>query len=123
MNQQQQLSILHWNSRGIRNKKFEFFDFLITKNISIACLNETKLNPDIRFSHNLFHVYRLDSQGGRISHGGVAIVVHKSIRCKIMRSFDTEVIQTIGVTIRLHNGQELNIISAYFNGNTSPERT
>lgn len=25
--------------------------------------------------------------------------------------------QTIGVTIRLHNGQPLNIISVYFNGN------
>lgn len=83
-------------------------------------MNETKLNSDIRFSHNLFHIYRLDNLRGRVSHGGVAIVVHKSIRCEIMSSFDTETVQAIGVTVRLHNNQQLNIISAYFNGNTAP---
>lgn len=69
------LSILHWNSQGIRNKKLEFFDFLINNNIKIACLNETKLNDQIKFSHNLYNIFRIDKQGGRISHGGVAIVV------------------------------------------------
>lgn len=114
---QNQINILHWNARGIRNKKLEFFDFLISRNILIACLNETKLNSDIGFSHNLFHVFRLDNQEGRISRGGVAIIIHKSIQCQVMSSFNTEAIQAIGVTVNLSTGHKLNIISAYFNGN------
>lgn len=113
------LNILYWNCRGIRNKKTEFFDFLISNNIHIACLCETKLNSDIRFSNNQFHVYRLDNAGGRISKGGVAIVVHKSIKCNIMKSLDTEIIETIGITISSSTNQKVNILSTYFTGTTS----
>lgn len=120
MNYTTSLNIVHWNCRGIRNKKAEFFDFLISNNIHIACLDETKLNSSIRFSHNQFSIYRLDNTGGIISKGGVAIVVHKSIKSDIMRSFDTEIIEALGITIRdPSNQQRLNIVAAYFTGTTT----
>lgn len=62
--------ILHWNANGIRNKSVEFFDYLLFKKISLACLNETKLDPSIRLSHPDFNVFRLDNVDGTISHGG-----------------------------------------------------
>lgn len=80
---------------------------MISNNIEIACLNETKLNPNIRFSHNLFYIFRLDNQKGIVSRKGVVIVEHKSIQCQVMSSFNTEVIEASGVTVNLLSGQIL----------------
>lgn len=105
-------NIFHWNCNGIRNKKTEFFNYLVSKNIHIACLNETKLKDDIRLSHNQFKIIRLSNPGGGVAKGGVAIVLHKSISFSLLPSFHTEMIEALGVVVKLRNGQQLNVIAA-----------
>lgn len=110
-----EFKVIHWNCNSIRNKKIEFFDFLLNNNIHVACLNETKLNNKIRFSHNQFKVFRLDHRDNT-SKGGVAIVAHRSVECQVLSSFNTETIEAIGVQAKLQSGASIKLISAYFTG-------
>lgn len=112
-------NILHWNCNSIRNKKVEFFDYLINNNIHIACLNETKLRDSIRISHNQFRFIRLSNPGEGTVKGGVAIVLHKSISFSLLPSFNTETVEALGVAVSLHNGQQLRVVAAYFTGTTT----
>ena len=114
------LKILHWNANGIRNKKFELFDYLVKNNISICCLNETKLSPDIRFNHSDFKICRLDNLDGNIAHGGVAVIVHKSVNFKLLPHFKTKLIEAIGINVSLQ-GRKTTIISAYYTGSTAKQ--
>ena len=77
------LTILSLNANGIRNRKLEFFDYMLRNRIRLACICETKLNDLIRFKHTDFRVFRLDSDRGLISQGGVAIVAHISLEIEL----------------------------------------
>ena len=112
-------NILHWNCNGIRNKKIDFFNYLISKNIHIACLNETKLDDSIRLNHNQFRVIRLSRSGEGTAKGGVAIVLHKSVKFSLLSSFDTELVEALGVVVDLCNGQRLRLIAVYLTGTAS----
>lgn len=69
--------IVIWNSRGIRNKIYEFFDFLLRETVDIGLLSETWLKKDISMHHPEYYCYRKDREDHR--GGGVAIVVRKNI--------------------------------------------
>lgn len=113
-----EFKIVHWNCNGIRNKKLEFFDFLLDNHVHIACLNETKLNSKIRFTHNQFNIFRLDNKEG-FSKGGVAIVAHRSVECQVLSSLNTETIEAVGIEAKLQSGDTIKIIAAYFTGTTA----
>lgn len=111
------LKILHWNANGIRSKKHEFFEFLFKNNILVACINETKLNSSLRFNNPDYRVFRLDDEEGQISRGGIAIVVHRSLKCSLLPWVGTRLIQCFGIKILFDGPQrELNILSAYLSG-------
>lgn len=110
-------NILHWNSNGIRNRKVEFYQFLLDNKIHVACLNETKLNSHIRIGHSEFHVFRLDGEGGLISRGGVALIIHRSVQFEILPHLETELVEALGVKIT--GGIDLTIIAAYLTGTTA----
>ena len=112
------MNIMQWNCNGIRNKKNEFFDFLVHKNIHLACLCETKLKDDIRMSHNQFRVIRLSNSGEGTAKGGVAIVIHKSMDFSLLPSFETELVEALVVVVKLHDGQQLKVVVAYLTGST-----
>jgi hypothetical protein len=105
-----------WNAQSIRGKKLEFFDFLICEGIDIALVSETWLNQTISFSHSDFITYRLDRNED--THGGVAIFVRRSLKHKLMPSFNTEIIESIGVQINTSRG-DISIISCYFPGSNN----
>lgn len=117
--QSHKLSILNWNARGVRDSKFDLFEFLISSRIKVACITETKLDNSISFSNQHFSIYRLDYTGGTIASGGVAIAVHKSVKSESLPSFNTEQIQAIGCKVFARNGRHLNVIAAYFTGTTT----
>ena len=115
-------SILSLNANGIRNRKLEFFDFMLQKQIGLACLCETKLNDSIRFSHSDFRVFRFDCEGGEISHGGFAIVAHTSLSCKLLPSLNLEIVECIGVRMKLEGTLGyIDIYSVYYTGTTGDQ--
>ena len=111
----QQFKMLSLNANGIRNRKLEFFDYLLSNNISLAGVCETRLNEQIRFRHTDFRVFRLDNNRGLVTRGGVAILVHVSIRCELLPSIDTEIIETLGVRVQTQDAQEyVGIYASYY---------
>lgn len=119
MNTSSKLKILSWNAQGIRNKKNGFFQFMLDNNIDIACVQETKLNHDLRFNHPAFRIFRLDNEQGNISCGGVAIVISQSLECDLLPPIETNLIQCIGVNITIVGSGNIRIMCAYLTGTTT----
>ncbi|KAG7300559.1 hypothetical protein JYU34_014851 [Plutella xylostella] len=71
------LNIVQWNSQSLRPKLLEFENFLIQDKIHIAIISESWLEPgsDLRLSG--YSIYRQDRED---SFGGVAILIHNSVR-------------------------------------------
>ena len=106
------LTVISWNAQSIRNKCIEFFDFMISNSIDIACLSETWLTVRDKIYHPEYIVYRLDRSNS--TYGGVAIIVRKSIKHFLITQ-PTKLIECIGISVQLHSST-INISSVYFQG-------
>lgn len=105
--------LMIWNARGIRHKKDELFDFMLQNNIDICLLSETLLSSNLSIRNNDFYCYRNDRENSR--GGGVAILVKKSIRHKLVPIVDTVLIENIGIKLETSDGPVF-IYSCYFPG-------
>lgn len=114
------IKILLWNANGIRNKKLELFDYLLENSIHICCLNETKLNCNIKLRHDKFSIFRLDNVQGEIDHGGVAIIVRRDVPCQLLPHFNLDIIEAIGISMNI-GGVDTSIISAYYTGTVASQ--
>ena len=105
------INILNWNARSLKDNEDELYNFLNTHNVHLAVITETFLKPDNKVKRDPnFFVYRndrLDRTGG-----GVAIIVHRRIKHRILSSFDTKVFETLGVSIETKFGP-MSFIAAY----------
>jgi len=110
---EEKLNIMFWNARSIRNKQIETHNYLIDHEIHIALISETwcKNTDIIKFPN--YNCYKLDREGNR--GGGVAILVHKEIRHKLLPDMRLRVIEAIGISIKI-NDRDLYIFSVYFPG-------
>lgn len=111
------LQIMTWNADSISPKKHEFFDFLLSNDIDIALINETYLKQGTPFSHPDYICYRLDREG-RLTKGGVAIMVRKDLPHTLLPSFRTKILECIGVSVNSTSGP-INFISTYRPGGRS----
>lgn len=104
------LNIIQWNAQSLRPKLIALEQFLSQEKIHIAALNETWLVPDSPIKVNGYNIYRKDRDGG---WGGVAILVHKSIK-SVQLNLDSinSGIEVLG--IRIYNCDQIqNLISLY----------
>lgn len=111
------LKLMYWNANSLRNKIIEFYDFLSTNNIHIACVSETYLKPDYHLhSHPDYYMYRLD----RVERncGGVAIVVRRGLRHRLLPDLGMKLLETIGIEIILENNCKIRIYSTYLPGSS-----
>ena len=109
---------MYWNARSIQNKIIELYEFLTEKDIHIACLSETHLKPNQNIhSHPDYSILRLDrtTRNG----GGVAIVIRKSLKYRLLPDLDMNILETIGIEIVLENGSKIKIYSSYLPGSCS----
>lgn len=114
--------ILSLNANGIRTRKLELFDFMLKGQIGLSCICETKLNETIRFSHTDFRVFRIDCEEGVISRGGVAIVAHTSLQCKMLPSLGLEIIESVGVNLKLSGTPYgVDIFAVYYTGTVADQ--
>ena len=77
--------MLNSNVRSLRNKLDDLFCVITLNKIDIAVLTETCCNadiPDFAIHFPGYNVFRNDRSDGRRG-GGVMILVHKSIPCKM----------------------------------------
>lgn len=116
------LKIVSWNARGIRNKKDELFHFLDKHNFDVCLLSETWLKSKCSLKNRNYYCYRNDRRTGR--GGGVAILIKKNIQHQLLPPQNTSLIENIGVKIA--SGHDfLYVYSCYFpggSGNTSSRK-
>lgn len=74
------INILQWNAQSLKPKLIAFRELLIKENIHVAILSETWLDSEDKVNISGYNVYRRDRFD---SYGGIAIVVHKSIRSEL----------------------------------------
>ena len=104
------LNILQWNAQSIRPKLASFQELLCQEKVHIAVLSETWLDAESNFKVKCYDVYRSDRDD---SYGGVAILLHKSIKSQLRRvHVNNNGIEV--VCVRLHNCYPVeNIVSLY----------
>ncbi|KAG5673197.1 hypothetical protein PVAND_003264 [Polypedilum vanderplanki] len=86
-----------------------------TNHIHVCCLSETFLKDDIKLpAHPKFITYRLDRPEKR--KGGVAIVVRKTIKHRLLPSLGMKYVEQIGIQVYLINSQNISIYSLYVPG-------
>ena len=116
------LKISQWNARSIRNHIHELYEFMNENFVDIICLCETFLiNSDILPTHPDFICYRLDRliNDENVRSGGVAIILRRKIKHKLMPFIDTKLLEVIGIEILLENNSSIQIMSAYLPGGAS----
>lgn len=111
------INVVYWNANGIQDKIFELYEFLTDNHIHVACLNETFLKPFLKLpSHPEFITHRLDRTDR--PKGGVAIIIRRNIKHRILQNLQTSLCECIGVEIPLQNGSKIHISSVYMPGGT-----
>lgn len=114
------INALIWNAQCIHNKSDEFFAYLIDNNVHVALITETWLKTKHTLFHPKFKIYRFDRIRSR--GGGVAIVVNKQIRHKLMPHSNLKVIESICVQIYAEQGT-FDLIAVYYPGSRNTVQT
>ena len=105
------LTTMHWNAEGVQKKKLELQNFLKEHHVDICCIQETHLNPNLRFSIRGYTTYRHD----RLEQhkGGVLTLVKNSYpSAEINRSRANEGTETLTVLVTLPD-RDLTVINIY----------
>lgn len=107
-----EFKMLHWNANGISNfSKLKQFELLLEReNIKIASLNETFFTEEHKPYFENYCLYRNDRQDAR--GGGVALLIHRSIKHKNLSLFNTKLVENISIEITI-NSRPFVITSAY----------
>lgn len=114
------LKIISWNCQSILNKIPETHNYIHSNNIDIALFTETWLTPAKNIYLPHYTTYRFDRQTG--PHGGVAICIKDTIKHELLKSYNTQVIETIGISVTELN-QQIHFICAYYPGTSNNTQT
>lgn len=94
------IKILAWNSQSLKPKIPELSRLIEKNKFNIILISETWLNEKIEIKIPNFHCYRNDRPPtSRFPHGGVAILIHKSIEHKLIKKCKLEYIESIFIKI------------------------
>lgn len=104
--------IAFWNAQSITNKtkQTELEHFLNSERIDILLIAETFLKTHHSFAIKNYTIYRNDRL--HQAHGGVALVINKSIAHKYRSPFETNFIENIAIEVTIKNTPTI-IVAAY----------
>lgn len=108
------LKILSWNCQSIRKKVSELHDYINKADIDIVTLSETWISNNQALNLQNYTIYRRDRQHSQ--HGGVAIAIKQNISHSLMPHITTNIIESIGLHIKLKNSSTITVVSCYFTG-------
>ena len=104
------LCILQWNAEGVYNKKIPLTERLNKENIDVACIQETHLNTNHRFTVRGYQTFRLDREGRH--KGGVMILIRNSIAASDFKVDTNHQAEILGVKFSVNNAP-INILNLY----------
>lgn len=108
------LNIIFWNCRSIKNNYLELYDLLSINNVDICFLTETWLTSNVnipKFGYNCIRCDRSDRRGG-----GVAILVKQNIKNYKPIFVKTNIIENVGITLKTADSKIINLFAVYFPG-------
>jgi hypothetical protein len=114
---QQSINVIYWNANGLTDKMLAFLDYLSTQRVDVACVSETFLKPNSKIdSHPDYIVHRFD----RIDRpkGGVAIIVKRNLKHELQPSYNTKLMECIGIKVFINDTTSCQVISVYLPGGT-----
>ena len=84
------LNIMQWNAQSVRPKLTSFMELLRQEQIHVCVVSETWLEPNSPLNVNGYTLYRQDRYD---SYGGVAVLVHNSVKSqqKRLRIVNTDI--------------------------------
>jgi len=94
-------NILQWNCRGI-GANFNDLKLLLSKGVQVACLQETRLPPNTKFSVKHFSTYNFNPNSLSDSlptPGGITILVHTSIPHSIVPITSNLQVQAVRISL------------------------
>lgn len=95
------IKIVSWNCQSIRNKQYELNNLLNTKVIHIVALQETWLNTSNTISFRDYNLVRKDRDSqSRNPHGGVAFLVRKDLKIKIITPTNPQFIESLFILVQ-----------------------
>ena len=94
------IDILQWNAEGVYKKKIALTEKLHKENIDVACLQETHLKENQRFTMRGYQVFRHDREGR--AKGGVAILVKNTIPAHEFTVSTNNQAEIHGVSIKIN---------------------
>lgn len=106
------LTLLNWNTNGVKSQRAIFISFLARYKVDIACITETHLSEGEIFKINGYHIYRQDRLS-TTSWGGVAILIKRNIEHSTPEDTITNSLETIAININTSNKNQIKIVSAY----------
>ena len=71
---------MQWNCKGLRTRAEDLKMLMHDHNPGIICLQETKLGNSIYNPGLNYNMYHKSPRNGDRAHGGVAIIINKSIQ-------------------------------------------
>lgn len=114
----QNINVLYWNANGITNKMLAFYDYLSKQNVDIACISETFLKPNSKIdSHKDYIMHRFDRVGR--AKGGVAIIVKRNLKHELQPSYNTKLLECIGIKVFINDTVSCHILSVYHPGGSN----
>lgn len=105
-----ELNITLWNARSVFKKVDELSLMVSELNIDIILITETQLNSSKTLNIPGFLCYRKDRTSG--GGGGVAILIHNSIKHEYIETPHTSNLETVAIQIP-HKNTEYTLVSAY----------
>lgn len=115
------INISYWNANSIKDQFHEHYAFMINNNIHISCLQETMLSQNHTTpSHPSFITHRHDriTPDGQRSSGGVAIIIRKNLKHRLLPLPHLHTIEAIGIEVSITNGSVIEFWSVYLPGGT-----
>ena len=100
-NKTRPLNILQWNAERAYQKKISLTERLHRDKIDVACIQETHLNPNHRFSIRGYQTFRMDREGRQ--KGGVLILVKNDIPAKDFKIFTGQQFEIHGAYVTVGN--------------------
>lgn len=94
-----------------------FLDYLSTCKVDVACISETFFKPNSKVdSHPDYIIHRLD----RVDRpkGGVAIIVKRNLKHELQPSYNTKLMECIGIKVFINDSTSCHILSVYLPGGT-----
>ncbi len=105
------INICIFNAQSFNNKCFSIYQYIKENEIDIMCLNETFLHKDIN-NVNLLNNFSMLRQDREKRGGGVAIIIHKRLKHRILKSKSTLDYEYIAIEICSAN-EKVTLLNAY----------